>query len=67
MVNKTVYHFVDSNLGVEISSKRRVNRKREGVLEAVLPVRGGKRLTLGKGGFAWGTRGRRKLYRLTIK
>ena len=30
MVIKTVYHFVDSNLGVEISSKKRVNRKRGG-------------------------------------
>ena len=25
---KTVYHFVDSNLGVEISSKKEVNRRR---------------------------------------
>ena len=30
MVIKTVYHFVDSNLEVEISSKKRVNRKRRG-------------------------------------
>ena len=28
MVIKTIYHFVDSNLGVEITSKKRVNRKR---------------------------------------
>ena len=27
---KTVYHFVDSNLGVEMPQKRGVNRKRGG-------------------------------------
>ena len=37
MVIKTVYHFVDSDLRVEISSKREVSRKNGGVLEAVLP------------------------------
>ena len=37
MVIKTVYHFVDSNLRVEISSKREVSRKNGGILEVVLP------------------------------
>ena len=41
MVIKTVYRFVDFNMGVEI--------------------------TLGTEGFSWGTRGRGKLYRLTVK
>ena len=62
MVIKIVYHFVGSNLGVGISSKKGVNRTRRGeggVLEVVLP-------DLGEG-FAWGTRGRGKLYKLTIK
>ena len=50
MVIKTVYHFIDSNHGVEISSKRqRLTEKRERragkgerweVLEAFLPRRG---------------------------
>ena len=68
MVIKIVYHFVGSNLGVGISSKKGVNRTRRGeggVLEVVLPER--EQMTdLGEG-FAWGTRGRGKLYKLTIK
>ena len=36
MAIKSVYHFVDSNLGVEISSKIGANRK-SGILEVVLP------------------------------
>ena len=49
MVFKAVYHFVDSNLGVEISWKKRVYRKRGGVSEVVLPRRGGEMTHLGKG------------------
>ena len=41
MVFKAVYHFADSNLGVEISWKKRDYRKRGGVSEVVLPRRGG--------------------------
>ena len=68
MVIKTVYHFVDSNLELRYPQKRGVNRKRRGeVLEVVLPWVGGECLTLEKEGFAWGTRGRDKLYRLIIK
>ena len=67
LVIKTVYHFVDSNLGVEISSKKKGQQKMRGrVLEVVLPGRG--QLTYrGERRVAWWTRGRGKLYRLTIK
>ena len=67
MVIKTIYHFLDSNLIVEVSSKRGVNRKRGGSFGSCSAWEGGKRLTLGKEGFAWGTRNRGKLYRFTIK
>ena len=41
MVIKTVYHFVDSNLGVEISSKKKkLTEKEVRILEFVLPGRG---------------------------
>ena len=40
MVIKTVYHFVYSKAGVEISQKRGTNRKRGDVLEVALPGRG---------------------------
>ena len=59
-VIKTVYHFLDSALGVEISQKREVNVKREGEFRNLLYLGWGERLTLGKEGFAWGTRGRGK-------
>ena len=40
MVIKTLYHFDDSNLGVEKSHKREVNRKiGRGDLEVIMPVR----------------------------
>ena len=38
MVITAVYHFVDSNLGVEMSLKKGLTEK-EGVLEVVLPRR----------------------------
>ena len=40
MVIKTAYHFIDSNLGVEISSKKRGYQKKGVVLEVVLLWRG---------------------------
>ena len=45
---KTVYHFVDSNLGVQISSEK------EGVLEAALPGRGACDLPWGRKGLPRG-------------
>ena len=42
MLTQTVYHFVDYNLGVDISSKKGLTKKRGGVLEIVLPGKGGK-------------------------
>ena len=48
MVIKTLYHSVDSNLGVEISSK-------EGLIEgSFLPGRGANDLPWGKKGFPGG-------------
>ena len=48
--------------------KRGVNRKRggRGILEVVLPGQG-EWLTLGNEGVTWGTKGKGKQYRLTIK
>ena len=66
MVIKTTYHFVYSNLNVEISQKRGVNRKRKKVLEVALSGRGQNDVLWGKKGF-WGTRSKGKLCRLTIK
>ena len=40
MVIKTVYHFLNSNLEVEISSKKRLAEKEGGVLEVPLPGKG---------------------------
>ena len=67
MVIKAIYHFVDSNLGVEISSKKWIWQKKRGEFWKLFCLGGGKWHTLGKEGFTWGTRGRGKLYRLTIK
>ena len=40
-VIKTVYRFVDSKLGVDISSKKKGYQKKKGeILEVVLPGRG---------------------------
>ena len=50
MVIKFVYHFVDSNLGVEISLKRGVNRKRGGSF-------GNCSAREGKNGLPWGKKG----------
>ena len=58
MVIETLYHFIDSNLGVEISSKKRGQQKKKGsrrgegggVLEVVLLGEGPNDLTWrGKG------------------
>ena len=54
MVSNTVYHFVDSNLGVVISSKKGVNRKIWRVLKVVFPRRGGNNLPLGRKGLPRG-------------
>ena len=55
MVIKTVYHFVDSNPGVKISSNKRVNRKRRRrVLTVVLPGRDANELSWERKGFPWG-------------
>ena len=43
MVLKTVYHFDDSNLLIEISSKKegnQITKKDGGILDGVLPERG---------------------------
>ena len=40
VVIKTVYHFVDSNLRVQISSKKEGLKEKGGALEVVLPRRG---------------------------
>ena len=42
MIIKIVYHFIDTNLGIGKSSKRRVNKDKrwKRVLEVVLPGRG---------------------------
>ena len=76
MVIKTVYHFIDSNHGVEISSKRqRLTEKRERragkgerweVLE-VFCLGAGQMTYFGKGRVCLGARGRMKLYKITIK
>ena len=56
MVIKTVYHFVDSNLGVKICSKRkRLTEKEGGVLKVVLPKRWADDLPWGRKGLPWGT------------
>ena len=47
--------------------KREVNRKRGESFASCSAWDGGKCLTLGKEEFAWGTKGRGKLYRLIIK
>ena len=60
MVIKIVYHFVDSNLGVEIPSKRKVNRKEDGeVLKNFLSGRrgGGQMTYLGEGRVYLGNQG----------
>ena len=65
MLIKTAYHFLDSNLGVEISLKKEgLTEKERGVLEVTLPGRG-QMTYLGKGKVCLGDQG--KLYRLTIK
>ena len=57
MLIKTFYHFLDSTLGVEISSEKRgYHKKRGGVLEFFLPGMG-QMTYLGKEVFAWETRG----------
>ena len=47
---KTVYHFVDSNLGVEISSNKRLTEKegRGGSFGSCLPERGAHDLPWGR-------------------
>ena len=52
MIIKIVYHFIDSNLGLGKSSKRRVNKEKrwERVLEVVLPGRGANDLPCGRKG-----------------
>ena len=62
MVIKTLYHFVDSNLGAEISSKKRSKQKRwgrggEASFERWSAWEAGKWHTLGKEGFAWRDQG----------
>ena len=57
MLIKTFYHFLDSTLGVEISSEKRgYHKKRGGVLEFFLPGMG-QMTYLGTEVFAWETRG----------
>ena len=56
MVIKTVYHFVDSNLGVKMASKKKLTEK-EGEFWKLFFLGGGERHILGKEGFAWGTTG----------
>ena len=67
MVIVTVYHFVDPNLGVEISQKRGVNRKRGEGIWNLSCLRGWQMTYLEKEGFAWGTRGWGRLCRLIVK
>ena len=75
MVIKTVYHFIDSNHGVEISSKReRLTEKRErrmggrdGKFSKFFCLGGGQMTYFGKGRVCLGARGRMKLYKITIK
>ena len=54
MVIKTIYHFVDSNLGVEI--KEELTEKGVGVLEVVLPGKG-EMTYLGEGRVCLGDQG----------
>ena len=49
MVIVTVYHFVDPNLGVEISQKRGVNRKRGEGIWNLSCLRGWQMTYLGEG------------------
>ena len=59
MVFKTVYHFDDSNLLIEISSKKEGNKitKKDGViLDVVLPERG-QMTYLGEGRVCLGDQG----------
>ena len=57
MVIKTVCHFVDYYVGVEISSKERGEQKKKGrVLEVVLPGRG-QMSYLGEGRICLGDQG----------
>ena len=51
----------------ELGGKKGVSQKKRGKFWKLFCLGGGKWLTLGKEGFAWGTRGTGKLYRLTIK
>ena len=57
MVIKTAYHFVDSNLGVEISSKKEgLTEKEVTVLEVVLAGKG-EMTYLGEGRVCLGDQG----------
>ena len=71
MVSKNVYHFVDSNHGFELSLKKEGLIEKQGGGEGefwkLFWLEAGKLPILGKEGFAWGIRGRRELYRLTMK
>ena len=67
MYPKTVYHFVDSNLGVEKLEKEGLTGKKGKSFGSCSAWERSKWLTLETEGFAWRTRGRGKLYRLTIK
>ena len=58
VVINSVYYFVDSNLGVEILSKKQGLTKKEGEFWKLLCLGGCKLLTLGKEGFACWSRGR---------
>ena len=59
MVFKTVYHFDDSNLLIEISSKKegnKITKKDGGILDVVLPERG-QMTYLGEGRVCLGDQG----------
>ena len=57
MIIKTVYHFVDSNLGVETSSKKEGLTEKEGeVLEVILTGRGSNDLSSVRKGSPGGPR-----------
>ena len=50
MVIKAIYRFVDSNLGVQISSKMRVNRKKDGSFGSCFAWKGSNDLPWGRKG-----------------
>ena len=66
MVIKTVYRFVDFNLGAEIVIWR-INRKRRGEFWKMFCLEGRRMTYLGERRFFLGDQRQGKLYRLTIK